>query len=1767
MREMKKIRKQIGSLLLSVCMVVTVLPTVAFAEEGVQDSGTSSSISEITAFADLAEDVALQEVETGTTLEELNLPSTLTVTVTTVTTGSAMTATVSGDELATDSEAQETETREETTIDVSNWAADPDYDGDTAGDYTFTPTLTIPEGTTLANSVTAPQITVTVKETAVPILRGAEMQLLGTGTSTDITDKFTDDNFLAAVYAKIGKTAPAAIYDTDVSGITSLDVSHKSIKSLAGIEYFIGLTELNCALNHLPELDVSNNTALINLYCSSNYLTALDVSKNSEINVLDCGLNKLTALDVSSNTALTILYCYDNRLTTLNVSNNTELSGLRCYNNYMTDESAVKGLNKSLTAIVFEPQSIAYSITVNSGTASLSTAWKNTSITITANTAPSGQWFKEWMVVSGDVMLASNTSATTTFTMPSNDVEVTATYEDIPTGVTDITDKFTDANFLARVYSKIGKTAPEPIYNTDVSGIASLDVGGKSITSLAGIEYFTKLTTLQCSVNQLTELDVSKNTLLTELNCFRNELTTLDVSKNTELTKLNCSVNTLTSLDVSNTKLTMLDCSLNRIRALDVSKNSALTMLYCSNNYMTSKSAVKGLDESLTTITFNPQLTTYSVTVNSGTASLSTAAEGATVTITADTAPSGKQFKEWTVVSGRVTLANAQASSTTFTMPANAVEVTATYEDIPVGVSVSTAAELKAALEETTSQIINVTADFTFTEKITQGADHTLVIESGKTVTASGSGFIDIGSHTLIMNGGGTFVSNRNGNALFSTNGTLNLENIIVNLTGNGGIVVKTTNIDNGATVNLNSSEGDQLIRLSAGYTLNINTGGAVEITNFNGVGIFNYGGALNINGGSLTVGKGQSDDQTGIYIVNSGLLKYSSGTLNATNNVVICFDEGTFAKGVNGRFIDGGYTLAASGKITIGAEDAAPSADGLTAGYYQWNSSKNAFEKQRITIEEQPQNVTVTEGAIMGSLSVTASASNAGTISYQWIGDGKDISGAVDATYILPMDLTAGTYEYHCELTTPGCMETYTRAATVTVNPAGGASTYAVTVNNGTASLSTAEAGANVTITADTVPSGKRFKEWTVVSGGAALANKKASSTTFTMPANAVEVTATYEDIPAGVTSVTGVTLNKNNLSLYSNTTPNTATLIATVAPASATDKSVTWQSSNTAVATVDASGNVTAVGNGTATITVTTTDGGYTASCTVTVSTYSSGGSSSGGSSSGGSSSSGSNSTTTTTTPKNKPNQPVAAAAPITATAGTNGAASASIPDQSISNAIAKAQTDAKAQGKTTNGVSVALNVTMPKGATALTATLTRSSLNSLVSAGVTNFEINGSPVTVTFDQKALTQIQKKSSGNINITIVPKTNLSETAKKTIGSRPVYNITVGYGNNSTVSSFGEGVATVAIPYTPANGEAIGGVYAVYVDEKGNATRIAGSTYDANSGCVIFTTPHFSMYGIGYTAPSAQFTDISSHWAKESIDYVVGRGLLSGATKTTFAPDTAMTRGMLVTALGRLAEVDTKTYTTSSFTDVNADSAYRPYIEWAYKKGMIQGIGSNHFAPDRAITREEIAVIIANFAKATGYTLPVTREATTYVDASIIGSTYKTAVTAMQQAGIMMGETNNKFNAKSNATRAEVSSMLRRYIKLTIDPNTAQGWVLNDAGQYLYYKGSKVLIGTQTIDDVKYVFNSNGVLQTGWVKDGGDDWRFYSGKTMLVGWWDLGANGNKKTYYFAKDGLMVSGKWLELDGKWHYFNTDGSLARSTKIDGYEVDENGVRKTK
>ena len=137
----------------------------------------------------------------------------------------------------------------------------------------------------------------------------------------------------------------------------------------------------------------------------------------------------------------------------------------------------------------------------------------------------------------------------------------------------DITAQF-DKDFAARLESHGYIEDADHITRADVMDITELDISYCNLTSLKGIEYFEALTQLDCWNNELTSLDLSKNTALTQLNCYDNQLTALDVSNNTALIQLYCQGNQLTALDVSNnTALRWLDCNGNPLQSVTISES------------------------------------------------------------------------------------------------------------------------------------------------------------------------------------------------------------------------------------------------------------------------------------------------------------------------------------------------------------------------------------------------------------------------------------------------------------------------------------------------------------------------------------------------------------------------------------------------------------------------------------------------------------------------------------------------------------------------------------------------------------------------------------------------------------------------------------------------------------------------------------------------------------------------------------------------------------------------------------------------------------------------------------------------------------------------------------------------------------------------------------------------------------------------------------------------------------------------------------------
>ena len=159
-----------------------------------------------------------------------------------------------------------------------------------------------------------------------------------------------------------------------------------------------------------------------------------------------------------------------------------------------------------------------------------------------------------------------------------------------------------------------------------------------------------------------------------------------------------------------------------------------------------------------------------------------------------------------------------------------------------------------------------------------------------------------------------------------------------------------------------------------------------------------------------------------------------------------------------------------------------------------------------------------------------------------------------------------------------------------------------------------TLDVGDEETLISTITPDNATEKSVTWESSAPGVATVDTSGKVIAVSAGTATITVTAADgseekavctvtVTAATVSVTGVTLSQTQAHLYYNGTPNTLALTATVAPANATNKNVTWTSDNSSVATVDSSGNVTAVAPGTATITVTTVDGSKTATCLVTV------------------------------------------------------------------------------------------------------------------------------------------------------------------------------------------------------------------------------------------------------------------------------------------------------------------------------------------------------------------------------------------------------------------------------------------------------------------------------------------------------------------------------------------------------------------------------------
>ena len=189
----------------------------------------------------------------------------------------------------------------------------------------------------------------------------------------------------------------------------------------------------------------------------------------------------------------------------------------------------------------------------------------------------------------------------------------------------------------------------------------------------------------------------------------------------------------------------------------------------------------------------------------------------------------------------------------------------------------------------------------------------------------------------------------------------------------------------------------------------------------------------------------------------------------------------------------------------------------------------------------------------------------------------------------------------------------------------------------------------------------------------------------------------------------------------------------------------------------------------------------------------------------------------------------------------------------------------------------------------------------------------------------------------------------------------------------------------------------------------------------------------------GKDCPSAPFKDVDTgKWYHVSIDYVLTHSIMNGVSGTSFAPNSNLTRGMLVQILFNLEGKPQSA--SASFSDVKVDAWYAKAIGWAAANKVVTGYADGTFRPNAAVTREQAAAILYRYAQSKGIDVSAGEDTNilSYADA-LQASEY--AIPALQWAvgaSVLNGKSGNLLAPTGTATRAEIAAIMQRWCEKVV---------------------------------------------------------------------------------------------------------------------------------
>ena len=272
-----------------------------------------------------------------------------------------------------------------------------------------------------------------------------------------------------------------------------------------------------------------------------------------------------------------------------------------------------------------------------------------------------------------------------------------------------------------------------------------------------------------------------------------------------------------------------------------------------------------------------------------------------------------------------------------------------------------------------------------------------------------------------------------------------------------------------------------------------------------------------------------------------------------------------------------------------------------------------------------------------------------------------------------------------------------------------------------------------------------------------------------------------------------------------------------------------------------------------------------------------------------------------------------------------------------------------------------------------------------------------------------------------NLPVTLPePESPTLEIAETTHGAVVVSTAHPDYGEVVTiVPQPDSGYAVEAVTVTDADGEAL------------TVTALEDGTYQ-------FTQPRGTVeIVVTFVASSEEpvvlpFVDVAAEdWYGDAVAAVYARGLMTGTAEDTFAPELAATRGMVVSILHRLA--GSPTVSAEVFADVAADDWYGQAVAWAASEGIASGTSAETFSPNAAVTREQLAALLCNFAAQQGMDTTARSDLSSFDDAETVSDWAQDAVSWAHAEGLLAGTSATTLSPQGEATRAQLAAMLVRF--------------------------------------------------------------------------------------------------------------------------------------